>query len=343
MDIMRILRRSFDITWSYRALWVFGFILALTAPRGGGGGGGGSGGGGGGGSYLGHPGLAGLSVPKFFEFQDAAIIAVVIIVALLLAIIFAVGRVVAETSLIRMVNDYEDTGVRVKVRQGFRMGWSRPALRIFVIDLLLVLGVLVASVLIFGVAAAPLAGLMSDSDAVKVVGMASGIFLLLLALALFIAAVIFLSVLLPFFHRACILEGLGVLESYRRGWAVFRSRLSDAIIVALVLFCAGLALSLVLFPIVFLLLFGGATLASLPGLAAGLISSLFLQGDLPVVVGLFVALPIIILIVVIPALFLSGLFQVFTSAAWTLTYRDILALTRPLPEAPAAPQQLLAS
>lgn len=334
MDIMRILRRSFEITWSYRALWVFGFILALTAPRGGGGGGGG-GGGSGGSSYLGHPGLAGLSVPQFFEFQDAAIIAVVIIVALLLAVIFAVGRVVAETALIRMVNDYEDTGVRVKVGQGFRLGWSRPALRIFVMDLLLVLGVLVASVLVFGIAAAPLAGLMSDSDAVKVVGMASGIFLLLLALALFIAAIIFLSVLLPFFHRACVLEGRGVFDAFHRGWTVFRSRLSDAIIMALVLFCIGLALSLVLLPIAFLLLFGGATLASLPGLAAGLISSLFLHGELPIVAGFIVALPIIILIVLIPALFLSGLFQVFTSAAWTLTYRNILALARPLPEAPA--------
>lgn len=335
MDYMRILRRSFEITWSYRALWVFGFILALTAPRGGGGNGGG-GSSGGGSSYLGHPGIAGLSVPRIFELQEAGVIAVVIILAVLLAVIFAVGRVVAETALIRMVNGYEDTGVRVKVGQGFRLGWSRSALRIFLMDLLLVFGVLIVFVFVFAIAAAPLAGLMSDSDAVKVVGVASGSFLLLLALALFIAAIILLSVLVPFFHRACVLEGQGVFDSYRRGWAVFRSRISDAIIMTLVLFCVGLALTLVLLPIVFVLLFSGAALASLPGLAAGLISSLFLQGELPVVVGFIVALPILILIVVIPALFLSGLGQVFTSAAWTLAYRDILALTRSGSEAPAA-------
>ena len=32
MNISRIIRRSFEITWDYRALWVFGFILALTTP-----------------------------------------------------------------------------------------------------------------------------------------------------------------------------------------------------------------------------------------------------------------------------------------------------------------------
>ena len=31
MDPVKILKRAWQILWSYKALWVFGFILALTA------------------------------------------------------------------------------------------------------------------------------------------------------------------------------------------------------------------------------------------------------------------------------------------------------------------------
>lgn len=57
MDTLRIIRRSFEITWLYRALWVFGILLALPTPRGGGNNAGG--GGGGGSSFLGTPALPG--------------------------------------------------------------------------------------------------------------------------------------------------------------------------------------------------------------------------------------------------------------------------------------------
>ena len=45
MDQIRVLKRAWEITWRYRALWVFGIILALTTggglpPRGDGGNGG---------------------------------------------------------------------------------------------------------------------------------------------------------------------------------------------------------------------------------------------------------------------------------------------------------------
>lgn len=337
MDYMRIIRRSFEITWVYRALWIFGIILALTTPGGGGSNGGGGGGGGGGGSsFLGHPGMAGLGQPLVYDPQFTAIMALIIALMILLGVIFTVARAVAETALIRMVNDYEDTAVKVSVSQGFRLGWNRSALRVFLIDLLAIVAVAVVFMLAFGIAAAPLAAFMTDSEGLQVAGVAASVFLGLIVLALFIVAVIVLSVLVPFIHRACVLEGQGVLDSFRRGWAVFRSRATDAIIMTLALIFIGLALALVLLPVAFFLLFGGAALASLPGIAAGLIASLFAQGELPIIIGFIVAIPILIIIVTIPILFVNGLAQVFASSAWTLTYREILALTAPRAEAPAA-------
>ncbi len=44
MDHIRILRRAFQITRAYRALWLFGILVALTAARGGSSNGGGGGG-----------------------------------------------------------------------------------------------------------------------------------------------------------------------------------------------------------------------------------------------------------------------------------------------------------
>ena len=39
MDPIKILKRAWHIVWNYRTLWIFGFILAITASGGGGGGG----------------------------------------------------------------------------------------------------------------------------------------------------------------------------------------------------------------------------------------------------------------------------------------------------------------
>ena len=47
MDHFKILRRAFQLTWSYRALWMFGILLALTTASSGVNSGGGGGGGGG--------------------------------------------------------------------------------------------------------------------------------------------------------------------------------------------------------------------------------------------------------------------------------------------------------
>ena len=56
MDPIKIIKRAWQILWSYRALWIFGMLVALTAggffpPRGGGN----SGGGGGESSQPGYP------------------------------------------------------------------------------------------------------------------------------------------------------------------------------------------------------------------------------------------------------------------------------------------------
>ncbi|HEX5807300.1 MAG TPA: hypothetical protein VFY25_01435, partial [Anaerolineales bacterium] len=178
IDPVKILQRAWHILWSYPALWVFGLILALAA--------GGSFNGGGnngmqwrenGNDYQTPP---PESMQEFFSQLNRGlerlfdqgipeadisgahlvtflwIIGVFIVVMLLLGIAFAVARYVSETAVIRMVDDYETTGTKLTVAQGIRLGWSRTAWRLFLINLIVNLPVilfflvlLIAGVMIF--------------------------------------------------------------------------------------------------------------------------------------------------------------------------------------------------
>lgn len=334
MDHFKIIKRAFQITWFYRALWVFGFILALTAGGGNGGGGGGGGNGDSGANGLFPPGqvFPGLTAQELISAAIAIGLALICL-ALLFIVVFTIARYVAETAVIRMVDQHETTGERAGVRQGFRWGWSRPAARLFLIDLWFAILVLAAFLLLALIAAAPLLVWLSDVNALRAIGTIAAIGLGLAFIVLAILGLIALSVLRQFFYRACVLEGLGVIDSIRRGFTLARQRALDALIIALILFGIGLGWFVVMIPIFILLAIVGLLVGGLPGLAIGFASSLVLQGAWPWVIGAVVALPIFLLVFVVPVLFLSGLLRVFISTTWTLTYREARALES-LPSGP---------
>jgi hypothetical protein len=255
---------------------------------------------------------------------------------LVVVVVFTIARYVAETAVMRMVDHHENTGEQVGVRQGFRWGWSRPAARLFVIDFLIGVGMLVAFLLLALIAAAPLLLWLSNVIALRTIGTIAAIGLGLALFTLWILAAIVLSVLRQFFFRACVLEGSGVDDSFRRGFALARQRALDVLIIGLILFGIGLGWFIVMIPIFILLAIVGALLGGLPGLAIGFASSLFLQGAWPWVIGALLALPIFLLVFVVPLVFLNGLIKVFVSTTWTLTFREARALESP-PIGPGGP------
>src|SRR5436190_8247654 len=151
MDHFKILRRAFSITRDYRVLWVFGILLALTT----GSNSGGNGGNGGDGSGN-HNGIPSGSWPKLTTEMITAIITAAIVLFCVVVVWVIIGLVVhyvSETALIRLVDRHEATGEKLGVRQGFRWGWSRPALRLFLLDLFIFLNVMVVFVLLLLVSA----------------------------------------------------------------------------------------------------------------------------------------------------------------------------------------------
>ncbi len=57
-------------------------------------------------------------------------------------------------------------------------------------------------------------------------------------------------------------------------------------------------------------------------LVAGSIA-LFMEGYTPWIMGALAGLPIFILVMISPILFVSGLVQIYMSSIWTLAYRDL--------------------
>ena len=247
-------------------------------------------------------------------------------VIVILIVAAVVARYVAETALIRIVDDTEETGEKRSVRQGFRLGWSRTALRLFLIKLLIGLPTALAFILLFALALAPLLLWKTDSRVAGMIGTVAiiGLFFLILFLAIVVGTVI--SLLRQFFWRACALEELGVIESIRQGYTVVRQHLKDVAIMGLIMFGLGLGWMLVMIPVVILLLALGVMMGGLPALLVGGLASLAFEGAVPWILAGAVGIPIFILVVAVPGLFLGGLAEVFKSSVWTLTYRELRAL-----------------
>jgi hypothetical protein len=123
-----------------------------------------------------------------------------------------------------------------------------------------------------------------------------------------------------------VLEGLGVVGSVRRGFAVVRKHLGKVIPVGLVNWGVSLAWPLVVIPVGALLAGIGLLLGGTAALLVGVLTRMFLEGAAPWVLAGVVGIPIFILTLAVPLAFLGGLREVFLSSTWTLTYRELLAL-----------------
>ena len=345
MDHLRIIKRAINITFAYRALWVFGILIALTSSNGGNGGGGS---GSNGAQFQGNeqdwqnmPFFRDL--PRQFsdipqEVINGLIIGGIALLCffLLLGVAFAILRYVSVTAAIRMTNDYEATGTRVSVREGFRQGWSRSAFRLWLVDLLFGIAGFIIVLLILAISAAPLLLWLTQNETFGIIGTVITVGLAILAILFMVIFFALVGIWTEIIRRVVVLEGLGVMDGIRRGWQMVRRRLGDVIIMGLILFGIGLGFMILMIPVTILVLIVAALTGGLPALLAGAITNIFAQDAVPVIVALVVGIPIFLAVMSLPLLFVNGLYEIFTSSTWTLTYREMLALdtvrTEPEPE-----------
>jgi hypothetical protein len=383
VNYQKVLKRSWNLVWRYRALWIFGAILALTTCNGF--------------FFVLDPGwdtggeriavrvnetsivyLPGpdltvdLTDPKhlirqiddddleelrrFFSGEltagwiprgvRAALIAFGVVAASI-AVVGLVARYVAEASLIRMVHEGEETGEKPGILRGARLGFSRSAWRLFLIDILINLPLMLVFLLAFMLALLPLLLWVAGSTAAGVTGafLTAGSLFLLSILSILVSAVV--SMFVQVIRRVCAVEGLGVFASIGRGLGMVRRHFMEVLVIWLIWIgtrlawmVASIPVLIVLSPILLLFTVAGALLGALPALLVGGLLSSVLAGPFPWIVGGLAGLPLFLLVMCTPMLFLGGLVEIFKSSTWTLAYRELIVLectaTDELPASTAA-------
>lgn len=352
MNHMQILKRAWSILWSYRALWVFGIILTLTAPRPG------NNGDNNGvrfeqeGSDFPAPAEVVDAFNQFGEQIEEAfreglsaeltrtliIVGIIfVVVILLLSILAAILRYVALTALIKMVNQYEDTGEKVTWRQGFRMGWSRAAWRLFLTHLAVFLPVFLVFLVLFGCAAVPVLVSVIAGESPTWQGVVATIGLAFLVIFAAIIVGLALSLVMETVFRVTVLQNLGILEGIRYGWQLVRRKLFDVFVMWIILIGIQLGFFVVLIPVVIL----AGLLGAVVGLATGFGTYLAASALGGVTVGWVSAVAVgalfFFLFFIPPLAFVGGLLETYLATAWTLVYRALVA-PQPEPLEPVLPQ-----
>jgi hypothetical protein len=134
-----------------------------------------------------------------------------------------------------------------------------------------------------------------------------------------------LSVLKRLAWRACALDGLGVFASIGQGYRTLAKHLKDAGAAWLVTAAVRWGWQALMIPVVLALIGVGLLTGSMPGLLVGWMTNLFSGEGLAVASALAVGIPLFLLVLVAPLIWLAGLREVFTSATWTLAYRELRA------------------
>jgi hypothetical protein len=366
MDPVKILKRAWHILWNYRALWIFGLVLALAA-----------------GSSMGHGSNNGARYEQsrgqntqvtpqsmqeaFREFRNEVhklfeqgipqvhitgrelttflwVIGAFVLVLLIVGIIMAIARYVSETAVIRMVDEYESSSNKMTVRQGLRIGWSRTAWRLFLINLIVNLPViaLVLVLLIAGIGV--YFSVVNGNTNFAAFSVVSTIVLVFITIFVVVILTILLHLLRNFFWRISVLENTGVRESLQRGFALVIENWKNVGLMWLVMIGLGIVwavasviLVIVSIPVVIVTAVIAVLVVAIPLLLLVGIFSTFLSGILPWVAGgLFVA-PLFFTLAFSPWLLLGSWRSVYTSTVWTLTYREIKALPALAPETQVEP------
>jgi hypothetical protein len=250
---------------------------------------------------------------------------------LMLYVVAKIAAYASETALIRMVAETERTGNQLGFGDGLRLGVSRTALRIFLINVLVNLAMLFAVLALLALTLAPLLLWATEVTLAGVLGTVVSVLLFFPVVALIICAAAVIALLKHLFRRACAIEGLGVFGSIRRGLAVARRHPVDVLPVWLVAIGVTVVWPLLVLPVAAVMLILGVLLGASAGLLVGGISSLALGGLAPWIVGAVVGFPVFLLTLAAPLVFLGGLREVFLSSTWTVTYGELLAHERRKP------------
>ena len=305
MDFGKILSRAWQITWRWKVLWILGFLASL-----------GSGMSGGNFNYSFDESDVANWQNQGFQIPEGAIVLAVALlcIGLLIGIALWVISIIARGGLVAGVQQVEDEG-ETKFLEAWRVGvrrfWTLFGITVLTALPILVLVILfVAAMLVFGVG---IAGTSDMGDGPLAFGIISTVVCAGTFCCLLVILGIVLTQIQVYADRAAVIEGLGWTDAFARGWQIIKEHLGPTAVLWIIFLIIGLII-------------GAIVLAVLAVIAAPFIA-LFSNVD----PGGWVLIPICFgrLLAVILGAIVSSIVTTFTSATWTLAYREFIGVTPP--------------
>lgn len=276
MDYGSIIRRAVNVVWDNKFLIVLGILVAL-------GGGGGSSGVSynfGGGDFDFGQGPQPQAPPDFPQLPElppeaglalggvAVLVVALLCVALIIGLVLFVVSTIARGGLIAGVDEIEE-GQPMSFGQAWSAGWQRVWTLLGVNILPAIPAVILALIaLVMGIGVAAL----SEAMGVQV-WFLSAVLVPLACVLIPIALV--LTLLRTFAIRAAMLEELGVMASYNRGWSVLWDNVGSAIVLFVLQILINVVVTILLLPAAILLCLFWPLLFILQGALAAFFSAMW--------------------------------------------------------------------
>jgi hypothetical protein len=227
--------------------------------------------------------------------------------------------------MIHMVDRYETSQEKVSWREGFKLGWSKGAWRIFLINLVIVFPLTILFILLFLGAALPVIGSVIGGNQPSAASIVATIGLALVVIFLAIVIAVALGLVMEIIWRECVLGERGVFDAIRQGLGLVHRKLKDVFVFWLILLVVKIGYFIVMIPVFFLLAAIGALAGGAVGVPIGLLGHSMLSGPAFWVPGAILGGLIFLILLGIPLLFLGGLRETYLSTSWTLAYRELTA------------------
>jgi hypothetical protein len=307
MDYGKVLSRAWEITWRWKVLWILGFLAAL-----------GRGGSAGNPSYTtdssdwGYTYYGPRIPPEIISLLiGIACVALIILIALWVVSVIARGGLIAG---VQQVEEEGSTTFRRAWRAGASRFWTLVGIGILAaipFIILLVGGMIVLVLMFVG------SGFALDSSTA---GGVTGLVISIICGGVFCCGTIILGIILGqiriYAERAAILESLGWIEAFKRGWEVLKENLGPTLVFWLIFLAIGLIFGM--------LVIGGLAVVLAPFIA------IVVNMD----PGPWLVVPICFggLLGTLVFALIGSIVETFGSATWTLAYRELTGLAA----APAA-------
>ncbi len=321
MDYLDILKRAWNITWKYKALWVLGFFAGASGTTSSGGSSNYSTGSG---DYTGGGAQFDQAYRTAFDFaqDNVVLIAVLAGLAVVVIIVLWVVSIAAQGGLVHGANEAA-ADRPVSLRASWGVGFARWG-RTFMIGLVLglpllfVIGLLVGILLTAGIGGA-LTG--EEGAAIALGGVC---FLLPILFVAIVAGSLIVGILYQLALRYGVIEDRTFGQAIAQGWADLWAK-RGAWVFWLVMLLPGIAFGVAVF------------LLMLP----------FIVGMVALVIAeLWAVIAVLILVLMVAMMVPTAIYGTFVSAAWTVFFRRMTGLepgaaaARPAPagyQPPVAP------